>query len=429
MGKLLFLPLVCLLTIQVNAFTVNQVIQQQGRQPHKKDNKEDEHNQIDVKLKKCPLEFKFPKACIHLKAPKDVNDAIQKCWSEAIDTDFKCQNIGAFMMELMSSGKKDMMSMSVYDFIFLDSFDWLVYFTDDISPNLCPLLKTETRNEIKNSFKTCFVKETGLGMDGQMVNVTQVIDQIERYQGSETNKTTVIRIAEDCSSKSGNQEDFSKCTMKSLVETCKRDPYYEKPQLPFMSEPETKSSHGAGSYGGGPPNGANGGGYGGGRPNGAAGQNHGGYPMDKPKCEPCIPLEAADEVSMAWKTCMEAPEAQDFYHKFLRCLKWEPKGDKPMEAMWPQLFTPRFKLAVFIDKDSQDAHTDCMYEKLGLGNSTDVNAQGFKDLVSDKLMGAQKVKDYLIETIDACSISNEAITSEEFTTCTVQRIQRKCDMM
>jgi len=383
----------------------------------------------DKPLKKCPLEFKFPKPCIQLEPPKEVNAIITKCWSEAIDTDFQCQDIGQYFMDRYTSGNKE--PMSIYDFIFIDSFSWLVYFTDDISPNLCPLLKTETRKKIKTSFRSCFLNQTGLEM-GKMINVQQVITQLGNYIGSENNKTAVIKVAEDCSKKSDNQEDFSKCATKELIGTCMRDPYFEKPTFPFMPDtneggppppppsPVTRGYGGKpGSYGGKP------GGYGG-KPGGYGGKP-GGY-GGKPMCEPCIPLEATDEVTMAWKTCMDDPEAQDFYHKFLKCLKWEPKGDKPMEAMWPQLFTPRFKLSVFFDKESQDAHTDCTYQKLGLGSSTEVNPQGFRDLVNSKLIGEQKDKDNLIETIDACSTGTEAITSEEFTTCTVQRLQKQCGM-
>merc|ERR1719309_1198017 len=277
----------------------------------------------DKPLKKCPLEFKFPKPCIQLEPPKEVNAIITKCWSEAIDTDFQCQDIGQYFMDRYTSGNKE--PMSVYDFIFIDSFSWLIYFTDDISPNLCPLLKSETRNKIKTSFRSCFLKTTGLEM-GEMINVQQVITQLGNYIGSENNKTAVIKVAQDCSKKSDNQEDFSKCATKELIGTCMRDPYFEKPSFPFM--PDTNE-------GGSTPQ----------TPLPFATRGHGGKPggySGKPMCEPCIPLEATDEVTMAWKTCMDDPEAQDFYHKFLKCLKWEPKGDKPMEDMHGRPRSSRF---------------------------------------------------------------------------------------
>lgn len=267
----------------------------------------------------------------------------------------------------------------------------------------------------------------------KIINVQQVINQIQNYRGAANNITTVVGITEDCSKKSENQGDFSKCMMTSLIATCMKDPYYQKPKFPFMSKNKSyKPNTGGRSNRGGQPN-KGGRRNRGGRPNKGGNRNRGGRRnrggfsrKTKQQCEPCIPLKAKNEVSTVWKTCMDEPKAQDFYHKFLKCLNWEPKGDRPLKDMWPQLFTPRFQISIFFDQASQDAHTNCMYHKLGLGNTTVVNAQGFKNMVHHKLIGEKKAKDDLIATIDACSSGTAAITSEKFTACTLQSLKTKC---
>jgi len=274
---------------------------------------------------------------------------------------------------------------------------------------------------------------------GEMINIRQVISQIEKYSGSVSNMTTVIGIAELCSSTSTNQEDFSKCVMGNLLGACMRDPYYKKPFSHHHKGGYKPDMHGKNGTRPGPQDHKSH--RKGGRKPGKDGDKGsrprphsrgcmgGGRPRGK-HCEPCFSLEASDELRMSWKSCLDSVKPADFFTKFMRCIKWEPEEDKPEKAMWTQLFTPRFQLSVFFNKKSQDAHLQCMYEKLGLGTTTDVNPQGFKDLVLNQLEGDEETKDDVIETIDACSYTSEEmkITSEDFTTCTAERLQNQCDM-
>merc|ERR1712002_37954 len=378
--------------------------------------------------KKCRLQMKFPTPCIDLKPPGDVEATIQKCWNEAIDTDFKCQKMEDFMKERFMNkgkGKGKKKRMSPADFIFISSFHWLIYFTDDIAPNLCPLIKKDTREKIKTSFRNCFLKERNIEM-GEMINVRQVVTHLQRYSGSITNMTTVIGIADVCMGKAKNQDDLAKCVSINLLGACMRDPYYKKPFSKRHSHKGGRKPEFNGENGveGGPPRS--------GPPSGKPPQMSGEKRKKhfKMRCEPCFPLEAKDEVTNAWKTCLDSIKPADFFTKFMRCIKWEPKEDKPDKFTWLTLFTPAFKMSVFFNKKSQDAHLDCVYGKLGLGSTTDVNPSGFRDMVTNQLEGDEMVKYQIIESVDACAFTTEGmkINSDDFTRCTVDRLQKECDM-
>merc|ERR1712055_64280 len=59
------------------------------------------------KGKRCKIQFKFPRPCIDLKPPEDVQTAIQKCWKEAINIDFKCQKKEIFMKERFTKRERE----------------------------------------------------------------------------------------------------------------------------------------------------------------------------------------------------------------------------------------------------------------------------------------------------------------------------------
>jgi len=393
-----------------------------------------------AKGKKCPIVWEFPKPCIDLQPPEDVSNAIQKCWNQAIDIDFKCQEIEVFFRERFSKKKgKKKRPFSPADFIFISSFHWLVYFTDDISPKLCPLMSAETREKIKSTFRNCFLEETSVEM-GKMVNVRQVISKLGTYSGHVSNITTVVGIADLCSSKTTNQDDLAKCVTSNLLGACMRDPYYKKPfshRYSHKGGSKPSMKKGGGGYGNYPKDKAAGSRPG---PDGA-GSRPGpdsklpqGKMGQRPKkkghyCEPCFPLQSSEELKAAFTTCMDTVKPADFYTKFLRCTKFDEKK-AAKKNMWLQLFTPNYDISVFFSKKSQDAHTNCMYQKLGLGTTSAVSIRGFKDLVLNHLEGDVNVQEQVIEAIDGCSYTKEGIliTTEEFTKCTAELLQKECDM-
>jgi len=396
----------------VNAFTVNQMVKGgPGGSPGGRSGKTSTNDAANrATEQKCPIQFKFPKPCIDLTPPDDVRLAIEKCWSRAITTDFKCQTMEGFMKEMFAKmgegGMGSMMTMSPADWVFLSSFHWLVYFTEDVAPNLCPLMKAETRETIKTSFRTCFLNETNVDM-GDMVNIDQVHAIMSRFTGSATNMTTVSRVVNTCADKSETQRELSGCVYPSLLEACIRDPYYKNPFGGMYKDGMYKDKY-----------------SGGGKSMDKYPGDKGGPPMGK--CQPCYPLKPSNMLQNAWKTCLPSVTPPDFFTKFMRCINWEPKEDKPEASMWRELFTPRLELSIFFNKKSQDDHLNCMYGMLGLGTATDVNPQGFKDMILSQLEGDDEVKEQMIDAVDSCSNLGGTIHSEDFTECTAAKLEEGC---
>merc|ERR1712168_1308824 len=64
------------------------------------------------KVKKCPLSYKKrgkakkPFQCIDIKPPGGVEDALQTCWKEAINIDFKCMSRQTILSMMRKASKK-----------------------------------------------------------------------------------------------------------------------------------------------------------------------------------------------------------------------------------------------------------------------------------------------------------------------------------
>merc|ERR1712066_299087 len=117
-------------------------------------------------------------------------------------------------------GRRNMMIKMMFAKMFMKNFDWMVFFSKDLSPMLYPFINEVTQNKIRTTFKACFLKKTGVEMGAKMINTKHVIEKIKQYKGDESNITAIVNATEHCSVNATTQEKLSHCVMRKVIGGC-----------------------------------------------------------------------------------------------------------------------------------------------------------------------------------------------------------------
>merc|ERR1712168_556415 len=233
------------------------------------------------KVKKCPLSYKKrgkaikPFQCMDLKPPGGVEDALQTCWKEAINIDFKCMSRQTIISMMRKAAQKRQnkkkppsrgspgpekannapktkenrggrksgsrstkkgnrrrvswktrmqyyrrraLKMIILRHL-LSNLNWWIFFTKDVAPPVFPLLVPELQSKVKDRFRNCFSKKTGIEF-GDKINTEQVIDQLKLYKGHESNITLLVNLTRQCSKDTTYQSEFSQCMTRNMAVLC-----------------------------------------------------------------------------------------------------------------------------------------------------------------------------------------------------------------
>jgi len=104
----------------------------------------------------------------------------------------------------------------------LSNLHWWIFFSKDVSPPVYHRqLVPEVKTKVQERFRSCFTKKTGIDFEDK-VNTQQVIEKIKLYKGDESNITTIVNLAEQCSQNSTYQSEFSQCMTSNMARTCIR---------------------------------------------------------------------------------------------------------------------------------------------------------------------------------------------------------------
>ena len=378
----------------------------------------------------CPLTVRKTPSCIDLEPPSDIADALETCWNEAIMIDFQCNSKTATRAQWFKEkfgpdadvntyggdGKKPkeeaegsggfsgwmkragsmvkkanawVKKISDFDwykskFNYKTSFHWSVYFTKDFAPFICPVITTDTQTQIKNSFRNCFSTKTGIKL-GNSVDISQVKEVMDRYEGNSLDKTTVFLAISSCSS-AANRAEFSDCTLSYLADYCR----------------EKKDG-----------------------------------PIDKTSwrvwlsCQPCFNLTSSDQLKEAMKTCKENQGFKDFGQALLQCYhgnNYEKSEEylNKMGKLWINLLIPYGDAGTFrLTKSGREEIHNCISDKFNMGTMDKVNPDGFKDLIQNHLVGDEENKAFLVETVDKCATS-PSVSRIAFKTCMEGYMDTKC---
>jgi len=339
--------------------------------------------------------------------------------------------------------------------IFMKNFDWMVFFSKDISPTLYPFIHEETQNKIKSTFKACFLKKTGVQMGAKMINTKHVIEKIKQYKGDESNITAIVNATEHCSINATTQEELSHCVMKKVIGGCfmkyrsaMRGKYQIRSRTELTptdesedekkereekeakdeddddkdsdeddedKEEEKKEEDSKKSR-----------------------RHHNRdfnrkYSKNYKKCTPCYPLQSSEELKHICMYCMEHGEP-NYFSKIMSCMKYDMKkkaedAKKEPDHMWLKLFKPLHTGSFFMPTERIEKMQSCIFGRLGLGTTDDVSAEGYKKMIKKHLIGNDKVKEVLIKNVDSCSKSaiGAKVDYKLFTKCILPKLQDHCD--
>jgi len=358
------------------------------------------------------------------------------------------------------AGMITMMMKMMHGKIFMKNFGWMVFFSKNIAPKVnCPVIAEETRKNIKSTFKTCFLKKTGVDMQQQKINTKQVIEKIRQYKGDERNITAVINAIEQCSGNSITQEDLSICVFRRVLGGCfmkagfnrmknyqgkhtwrkgfnprergddddddddKEDDdgdydghkYYDN-----EDEKETENDRGGvQNY----------------QKEKNYGRNFKGMFSMKPKmCAPCYNLQSSEELKNVAMECLEYG-APNYVGKIMSCMKpnvdkvkdtWSLKMKKEKQG-WIYMFKSYGPGNFYFGTQEKLEMQKCLFERLGLGTPDNVSGDGYKNMINTYMTGTDK--ELLITNVIECSQSPDStkVDFEQFSKCVLQKIDAHCE--
>lgn len=413
----------------------------------------------------------------------------------------------------------------------LSNLNWWIFFTKDVAPSVFPMLVPEVQTLVKNRFRTCFTKKTGVGFEGK-INTEQLIQKLKLYKGHESNITLLVNLTEKCSENATYQSQFSRCMTGSIVKTCIRKyvaQHYNRWANMFSSTKNNTKTGEAVSNGvdekeesedyqlpnkkaedlendqltneivsneiADDDDGDNK------RMGKSAGDDDDddddevdskdkedeesdknvGDAKDKRinrmkawmerltgmrkkmkdrksqgnvtnilafkmQCEPCFDLKSSDELKTVFTQCWKNTDKASYMMKIKNCINAnrhqtdsevkkqieEIKArfiSKMLDGYWIKLFKPTTtKTSLFFTQEFWTEKQNCMMNKLGLGTVDKVDKKGYTQLISSHLVGEDKVKEVLINTVDKCGGANPEgkVSFAKFAECTLPMLETAC---
>jgi len=416
----------------------------------------------------------------------------------------------------MQMMRRRMFKMLIFRHL-LSNLHWWIFFTKDLAPPVFPELVPELKRKIKDNFRSCFTKKTGIEFEDK-INTEQLIEKIKLYKGHESNISLLVNLTQQCSKNSAYQSEFSRCMARNVAVTCIRKYiafHYnlkdtkteevggeadvktensEDYQIPdnkeedlendeieneivsneIVADDSYKDDDGKNSYGSDYKDSIK-----------RKGRrryfrsadddddneeikdeesNEDGvdenYQMKQKikqiwkekimgmihsmRCEPCLDLKPSEELVAVFKGCWNATISTSYIGKIRNCIQpqqeWKEHEasksrhmTKKQEGLWMKLFTPWTTKTVlwttlFVTEEMFTEKQNCIIGNLGLGTQDKIDKKGYIEMIKTQLIGDDKDKEILIETVNKCEAKNpEAkINFPKFSECTLSMLETAC---